>query len=162
MPIVRMEAEMNRTFIKNKNKQERCRKYSISPQELSRIFEEWLRMMENQRRNRVVIAKTPEPPIKKAPVIRAPQPPQPQPRRVAVAPPKQRKARSPKPLVITITILHECDENGNDVVFSKSGTAPKDIDVSAFEDYVAAFFGQDSDEEDYEDEDLCDDDEYEE
>jgi hypothetical protein len=145
---------MNRTFIKNKNKVDTCRKYSISPQELSRIFKEWMRMMEPQRRNRVVIAKPPEPRIKPAPVI-APRAPQPQPRRVAVAPPKQRKPREKKPLVITITVLHTPDETGNDVLFARSGTPPADIDVDALEQWVADFFGQ----EEYDDEELCEEEE---
>ena len=119
-------------------------------------------MMEPQRRNRVVIAKAPEPPIKKAPVIRAPQPPQPPQRRIAVVPPKQRKPRTPKPLVITITLLHTPDENGNDVTFARSGTPPSDIDVDELEQYVADYFSVEGDDEEYEDQDLCDEDEYEE
>ena len=118
--------------------------------------------MEPQRRNRVVIAnKNPEPPTKKAPVIRAPQPPQPPQRRIAVVPPKQRKPRVPKPLVITITLYHEPNSDGNDVTFARSGTPPSDIDVDELEQYVADYFAVEGDEE-YEDEDLCDEDEYEE
>lgn len=111
-------------------------------------------MLENTRR-KVVIARPPEPKIKPAPVIpRTPQP-QPRQRQVAVAPPKTRKPREKRPLVITITCLHVPDpETGNDVIFSRSGTAPSDIDVDALEQYVADFFGNADEEydEEYEDE----------
>jgi hypothetical protein len=150
------------TYLKGKRIHSKCLKNVISPQELLRIFNGWMKMMEPQRRNRVVIAKPPEPRIKPAPVI-APRAPQPQPRQrqVAVAPPKQRKPRSPKPLIITITLFHEPNPDGNDVTFARSGTAPADIDVDELEQYVADYFGN-TDEEEYEDEDLCEDDEYEE
>jgi len=101
--------------------------------------------MESRRR---IIVKEPEPVVP----VRAPKraPPAPQ-RKVAPKPtPKPRKPRAKKPLVITITVLHEVDEAGNDVLFNHEGQCPADIDLEAFEQYIADFFGE---------EDECDEDE---
>ena len=140
------------TYLNKRCVYEGCRTYAISPHELKCIFDGWMKTMQEQTRRRVVIERPREPPIKPAPVIR--QPPQPPQRRVAIVPPKTRKPRAPKPLVITISILHEPDASGNDILFSRTGDVPDDVDPDALENYLAAFFSDDEYEEVYQDEDF--------
>jgi hypothetical protein len=85
---------------------------------------------------RKVIA-TPAPAPKKAPVARR-------------APVKKAK----EPYVLQITILHEPQEDGNDVIFKHRGEYPMDLgNPDDLEQHIADFFGDGSeDEEEFDDE----------
>ena len=61
------------------------------------------------------------------------------------APPKKALA----PYILQITILHEPDETGSDVVMKHTGQCPADIDPEALEQYIGDFFGE-GDEDEYE------------
>lgn len=47
-----------------------------------------------------------------------------------------------EPFVVTVKIFDEVQPDGNDVVFSFSGTCPEDIDADDFEQYIADYFGE--------------------
>ena len=55
--------------------------------------------------------------------------------------PVQKNATA-EPFVVTVKIFDEVQPDGNDVVFSFSGTCPADIDADDFEQYIADYFGE--------------------
>lgn len=120
--------------------------HNIGKHDIERVNRAFEAFMIGEKRR--VIIQNPEPEPRLAP----------RPRRTVavVAPkPKVRRPRAKKPFVLTITILHTPNGEGQDVLFVRDGECPKDIDPEALEQHIADFFGSDN-EEDYDEEEYED------